>query len=257
MTTISISEFRALIARNDWSREQDHEVVDDTPRQIEECDENGDYVLTDIPHAWGWASLTSRLDGVEISYTETFSYDEHEPDTFEASDDGQPDTWRIVGVTVIDEDGDALSAHELADYLSDDFARIDYSGIKAAAFSAVTDIDYDEDSDMDIITIEIDNAPDIRFSGELVAKASSSDDQAMGRHYSGQTGRWTELYLYRTAGGRYVCHQIGRTRWQGERDRHSGAVCDTLEEVIEFFGHRWLAKELYAEAGIDAALTVD
>lgn len=37
----------------------------------------------------------------------------------------------------------------------------------------------------------------------------------------------------------------------------SGKVCETLAEVKEFFGHRWLAKELYAEAGIDDAVEVE
>jgi len=55
------------------------------------------------------------------------------------------------------------------------------------------------------------------------------------------------LALYRTQGGKYICSQIGRTQWQREHDRHSGAVCETAECVCEFFGNGWLAKELYAE----------
>jgi hypothetical protein len=110
---------------------------------------------------------------------------------------------------------------------------------------------------METFTLEIDNAPNIRFTGEMVASAVSSDNQAMGSSYSGQTGRWTDLALYKTKGGKFVCHQVGRTRWQGERDRFSGKVCETLEEVKEFFGHRWLAKELYSEAGIDGTVEVE
>ena len=110
---------------------------------------------------------------------------------------------------------------------------------------------------METFTLEMDNAPGARFTGELLARAASSDNQAMGSHYSGQTGRWTELALYKTKGGRYVCHQVDRSRWKGERDRFSGKVCDTLEEVKDFFGHLWLAKELYADAGIDDAVQVE
>lgn len=110
---------------------------------------------------------------------------------------------------------------------------------------------------METLTLAVDNAPNIRFTGELVGSAASSDNQAVGRSYSGQTGRWTELSLYKTKGGKFICHQVGRTCWQGEHDRFSGKVCETLAEVKEFFGHRWLAKELYAEASIDDAVEVD
>lgn len=110
---------------------------------------------------------------------------------------------------------------------------------------------------MDKHTLEVDNAPSLRFTGELVAEVSSSPDRAFGSSWSGETGRWSELYLYRTKGGKYVCHQIGRTQWQGERDRYSGAVCETVEAVQDFFGHRWLAMDLYEKAGIDAVQEID
>lgn len=51
MRTISINEFEALIARNDWLREEDYEVVDRLNRQIERWDEeDGSLELVDIPH---------------------------------------------------------------------------------------------------------------------------------------------------------------------------------------------------------------
>ena len=255
MKTISIAEFETLVARNDWQREQDHEVVERLDRQVEEWDEeNESLALIDIPQVWGWASRISTLDGIKITYTEGFDYDECEPDSLSKGTEGQDDVWSVEGVVVVDEDGDELNAHELADYLDSDFSSIDYSVLE---IEQVTDIDVDEDSDMETFTLEIDNAPSVRFTGELVASAASSDNQAMGSSYSGETGRWTELALYKTKGGKFVCHQVGRTCWQGERDRFSGKVCETLEEVKEFFGHRWLAKELYAEASIDDAVEVE
>ncbi len=104
--------------------------------------------------------------------------------------------------------------------------------------------------------ITVDGEPDIRFTGELVASTSTSGDNGM-RNFSGSAGRWTELELYRTQGGKFVCSQVGRTQWQGERDRHTGKVCQTEAEVIEFFGHGRLAKDLYDEADIDYAIDVD
>ena len=255
MKTISIADFKTLVARNDWQREQDHDVVECLDRQASEWDEETESVdLIDIPFAWGWASKTSTLDGIEITYTEGFSYDECDPESLSTGTAGQDDVWTVEGVLVVDEDGDELTAHEVGYYLGADYSSIDYSVLDIAQ---VTDIDVDEDSKMDTFTLKIDNAPNVRFTGELVASTTSSDDQAIGSNYSGQKGRWTELALYKTKGGKLICHQVGRTRWQGERDRFSGKVCETLAEVKEFFGHRWLAKELYAKASIDDAVDVE
>jgi hypothetical protein len=106
-------------------------------------------------------------------------------------------------------------------------------------------------------TVKRDNEKDLKFTGELLNLVSSSPDQAMGSAYSGSTGRWTQLTLYRTAGGKYICGQVGYTQWQGEKDRYSGAVCDNEAEVVEFFGNGWLAKLLYDEAGIEAVEVVE
>lgn len=248
MKTISINEFESLLARNDWQREQDYEVVECLNRRVEKWNEkNESPELSDIPHVWGWASKTSSLDGVKITYTEGFSYDECDSDSLAVGSEGLDDVWSVEGVTVVDDDGDTLSARELTDYLSSDFSGIDYSVLE---IDQVTDIDVDEDADMKTFTVKIDKAPSIRFAGKLTASAASSDNKAMGSSYSGHAGRWTELELYESKGGKFVCHQVARTLWQGERDRFSGKVCETLEEVKDFFGHCWLASELYAKAGI-------
>lgn len=106
---------------------------------------------------------------------------------------------------------------------------------------------------MDTITLPIDNAPSIRFSGKKVAHVTSAGKRTAGR---GPNTRWSELALYRTESGRFVCHQVGRSQISGERDRLSGKVCASAEEVQEFFGHRWLAMRLYEIAGIDAVVEI-
>lgn len=110
---------------------------------------------------------------------------------------------------------------------------------------------------MEVFQLKIDNAPNIRFSGELMATAANSDNKAMGIEYSGQTGRWTELALYKTKGNKFICYRVERTRWMGQRDGYFGKVCETVEDVKEFFGHGWLAKELYYEAEIEYVDEVD
>ena len=259
MRTISIDEFQNLVARNDWKREQDldvercdRQVVDYWDDDVDWDDENETPPLINIPHALGWAFKTSSLDGIKITYIEGFSYDLFDPDSLSTGAECQ-DTWSVEGVTVVDEDGDEMNADELADYLSSDFSNIDYSVLE---IEQVNDIDVDEGDKMETFTIEIDGEPNIRFTGELVAKACTSNDQAAGIYYSGHPDRWTKLYLYKTKGGKFVCHQIDRTIYH-DRGRLSGKVCETMEEVKEFFGHRWLAKELYDDAGIDDSIELE
>ncbi len=77
--------------------------------------------------------------------------------------------------------------------------------------------------------IERDNDTALSFTGELIAKVSSSGNNASGSSYLGQTGRW-----------------------QGERNSHHAKACTDYKQVIDFFGHGWPAKDLYDEAGINA-----
>lgn len=166
----------------------------------------------------------------------------------------------VANFSLVDDDGDDVDGWSFDKILREKLEGADWEQLvqNLLPTAEIDDIeDIDEDSDMDTFTIEIDNGPGLRFAGELVASAASADNRAMGSSYSGQTGRWTELALYKTKAGKYICHQVGRTCWQGERDRSSGKVCETLDEVKEFFGHRWLAKELYAEASIDDSVDVE
>lgn len=113
-----------------------------------------------------------------------------------------------------------------------------------------------EDMEYEEFVVQNDNEPDIAFTGQELACARSTGEHSFS-NYSGSTGRWTELALYRTAKGKYICSEIGRTQWQGEHDRYRAHVCDTEQEVIDFFGHGWLAKDLYAEANISAVVHVE
>lgn len=247
MKTISIAEFLTLLSSDGWQRKQDHEIVGRLDRQVETWNVDSPYPkVIAVPQAFGWASKTSTLDGIVVAYIEGFKYDVYDPASLSPWRD---DYWVVEGVLVLDNDGDVLNERELAIFLdaATDFSRIDYSVLE---IGQVTDIDVDAGSGMEIFTVEIDNAPNLRFSGKIVARVSSSDNQTA-RDYSGHVGCWTELVLYKTVGGKFVCHQIDRTRWDDEYDSCDGAICKTLAEIKEFFGHRRLAKELYAEAGID------
>jgi|TARA_R110000823_G_C15542381_1_gene458308 hypothetical protein len=109
---------------------------------------------------------------------------------------------------------------------------------------------------MEAFNLDVDNRPNIKFTGERIAHSGSSPDTASS-DYSGTTGRYTKLDLYKTQAGKFVCHKIGYSQWQGEHTRYTAEVCDTEAEVMAWFGHGWIAKDLYYEAGIDNSVTID
>lgn len=104
--------------------------------------------------------------------------------------------------------------------------------------------------DIEEYLIERDNTVDLKFKGKVLGFASSRDAYQDG-------GRWFELTLYQTVGGKYICQKEDVTCWQGERNRYFAEVVETLDEVKEFFGNGWVSKELYAEAGIENVIEVD
>ena len=98
-----------------------------------------------------------------------------------------------------------------------------------------------------------DDAPDLVFSGELLARVTSSPEPRAD-NFSRHLGRWTELALYRTADGAYVCLEVRCSRRSGERDRLPRAgTAATERAVVAFFKQTALAKRLYAAAGIATA----
>lgn len=85
---------------------------------------------------------------------------------------------------------------------------------------------------MTTITLFRDDEKHLRFVGEVIAEASS-------RSHEGPTqSRWTELALYRTAGGKLVVARIRRTCWQGEEDQCAAEVCADPAGVV-----RWLMED--------------
>ena len=98
---------------------------------------------------------------------------------------------------------------------------------------------------METFTLERDNLPDLRFTGHEIARVTSRKVGGPG------SNRWTELHLYQTDSGKLVCHAIGKTQWDGETDRYSAYVAESEQELIHLVGTGNLAKDLYAEAGID------
>jgi len=90
-------------------------------------------------------------------------------------------------------------------------------------------------------TLTIDSRPDIRFNGTLIGAVSRT--QKLTQHK-------THLYLYKSAGGRYICYKRSISRWENERIRSKGLMCKTFDDVIKFFGNDSLARSLYEKTRI-------
>ena len=169
--------------------------------------------------------------------------------------------FELKGFTFVEDEGDDITVSDVRSELYELLDGREWSNqvfdlLPTAEYEEI-DNDNEEGEEMEEFEVIRDKEQNLKFKGELIASRGSSDNNAAGSNYSGSTGRCTELRLYKTAGGKFICSSIDLTRWQGERDRFSGCVCETTDEVIAFFGHGWLAKDLYELANIDASLIIE
>ncbi len=93
------------------------------------------------------------------------------------------------------------------------------------------------------------DGPNIKFVGEQLATCSNQYEQ--------NRTRAQILTLYRTKAGKYICSTVNTTQWQSESWEYQSCVCDSHEEIIEFFGYSDLAKQIYEDAKIDACTRID
>lgn len=258
MTKMTEQQFREWAATAAFTAEESLDGATAFQKETGDYDDDtGERITVDGVYAWSYKTVRATLpDGstVETAYQMNVEWvgteRERYTDDYEAKEGEGLPAIELQGVTLVDEDGDALQGWEV-----DSIAREAIPGLtdidNEALLPAVKTEDIDEeDETMETITLENDNAPAIRFTGERVARVSSSPDTASS-YYSGHTGCYTILELYKTKGGKFVAHSVGVTQWQGEHDRHKSAVCEDEAAVIAFFGHGWLAKDLYEEAGIE------
>lgn len=104
---------------------------------------------------------------------------------------------------------------------------------------------------MEQFTVQ-DGRRQVQFEGRRLASASS---EASGKR------RWVEFTLYRTAGGMYVLHGIGRSVVSGEVDRHWVRQAEEPAGVMESLymmgdeGQKYLPRT--AQDLLEDAATVD
>lgn len=97
------------------------------------------------------------------------------------------------------------------------------------------------------IILPQDDGPDLRFSGELLGGVRSR------MHH----GRWHELRVYRSKGGKFIAHHMGCSAWMHEADRSSAKVADALADALAFFGHTPLAKQLARQLNTPVVQDID
>lgn len=263
---MSIEQFRTWAASAQFSSASElcNATCDDAH---DGYDDDGAPTTKTITYAWAYHTLSAQLpDGssfevgyplnVEWSGSERARYSEE----FKAVEGEGLDPISVTGLRLIDDDGEVLGVRDTDEVMREVFGERLTSFDVEALLPPIEVEEIIEEGElmegMEQITLSNPGAPDVRFVGKLVAQVSSSPDQASS-YYSGSNGRYTILRLFRSRGGKLIAEQTGRTQWQGERDRIKVAVCDDEKAVIEFFGHGWLAKDLYEEAGISDVTDVD
>ena len=243
--------------QNDWVWTVEQTVSEFNERSF--CEDDERVIFESWVSGYAVAQNLKRKIIIRFSWVANGGQDTYDDaHNFEITIDENTE-FEVKGFTFVDDEGDDITVSDVRSELYDLLNGREWSnqvfGLLPTA--ECEEIDNDEGEEMEEFEVIRDKEQNLKFKGELIASSHSSDNHAMGSSYSGSTGRWTELRLYKTAGGKFICSSIGRTRWQGERDRFAGCVCENTDEAIAFFGNGWLAKELYEAANIDASLIIE
>ena len=95
------------------------------------------------------------------------------------------------------------------------------------------------------------DAPDIVFSGKLIAYADNKEEQEQNAKRS--SDRWTELAVYQLEGGDWVACALACSDKPGEVDFGDATIIPANDPhaAMTFFEWTWLAKKLAHRAGWD------
>lgn len=110
-----------------------------------------------------------------------------------------------------------------------------------------------ENNQMKVVTIDVSDKPSVRFTGNL--EASLTDTIYRG---TSSAKSWLKLDIYKTIGGNFICCSSNTFEQPGANDQVKVLkICETTDEVKEFFGHGDMAKRLYSAAGISDVIDVE
>ncbi len=109
---------------------------------------------------------------------------------------------------------------------------------------------------MNRMFVPLDEAKSFRFDGEMISEALGPAD-SFDLPEDDNEDQWSELRLYSTLDGRYVCEQVRCESWKGGHEQHKVTICDSANKIKDFFGTSGLAKELYVDADLFSSEDTD
>ena len=119
-----------------------------------------------------------------------------------------------------------------------------------------------QDNDqLERIQLRVDNGLDIRFHGVRLARiggrvSSEKNEEAHRRYRYGEP--ISELSLYRTQSGVYVCKRVEtRLHEYGIARTFTAVTCETTDAIYEFFGFSRIAKALYHAAQMETFVFIN
>jgi len=89
------------------------------------------------------------------------------------------------------------------------------------------------------------DAPAVEFTGERIAFVSSEEGTR-----ARNSGRWTELAVYKTNTRKYVLVISGKSRRPGERDLNQIHVERDLKDLLPYLFDNLLSKSLIDQLGV-------
>ena len=128
---ISENELIKILCQK-WETSQDWEVVDSSEqKKLSESDGTEEPEIISVTHKWGWISRTAIKSGVKIQYSETFSFNKNDSESFDAGPGDIEDVWAI-NARIVDEGGEEVDIVDLVGRYGDEFesfTKIDYSEV--------------------------------------------------------------------------------------------------------------------------------
>ena len=94
------------------------------------------------------------------------------------------------------------------------------------------------------IILDISNGSSLSFEGNLISSTMSSPHSA-NECFSGQVGIHNRISLFQSQMKKYICYDETFTQLKGDQDLKVAEICEDVAGIVKFFGHSWLAQELY------------
>ena len=143
MRTFTIEQFFEFAERPDWVHTLTIETLQRYTEYLEREDDSSIYPV-EVEMIIGKATITSRLEGIEITYTEGFKHPLTDVGVLQYHPiDGQYEFWTSTGVQVVYPHDDPATGSELSRMLGAKFKSVDYSDYENEVLDRYAHLDSD------------------------------------------------------------------------------------------------------------------